>query len=259
MKFHDKLLVCLSVFSFVFVVIFDVFAKDSPEWFVGASELVTILVNIFLSCLAGCIIYFISCYLPLKEVERKQQDEQAKADEMIATHLKRILDQVSRIFIVSYGDMNKFEDIVLHPFDEDEFKAATKSVSPRDQAVISRTKYNEAAGESYLMTVEEFIFEAIDEILGESQKLFQLERFLSVDLIKAISSADKAQIINNWDTLMDDKSMVLGDGKYHCPKGNLASYSSHFKSLDIYYRRLQSELLTLKHTEVGCEYSKAFE
>jgi hypothetical protein len=128
LKKHDKILIALGTFSLVFVLIFEVIARDCTEWFAGAGELVSVLVNIFLSCLAGCIIYFISCYLPLREIERKRHEEQVKVDEIVAVHLRNVLDSISRIFIVAYGDWAKFESIVLNPLDEVEFKSIAKNI-----------------------------------------------------------------------------------------------------------------------------------
>lgn len=258
MKKHDKILIVLGTFSLVFVLIFEVIARDCTEWFAGAGELVSVLVNIFLSCLAGCIIYFISCYLPLREIERKRHEEQVKVDEIVAVHLRNVLDSISRIFIVAYGDWAKFESIVLNPLDEVEFKSIAKNIKPTDIAAISRSKFDPNTGVGYPMTVEDFIFESIENILGEHQKLFQLERFLSVDLIKTLSRTEQTQIISNWDTLMNDKPTVIGGQKYYYPKGDLANYSSAFKSLDESFRSFQSEILLLAHTEAGKQYSKAF-
>ncbi|HHQ4809682.1 TPA: hypothetical protein ACSP29_004123, partial [Aeromonas veronii] len=153
----------------------------------------------------------------------------------------------------------KLESIVLNPLDEVEFKSIAKDIKPDDIAVIYRIKFDSSTDVGCPMTVEHFIFEEIGNILDENKKLFQLERFLSVELIKTLSRTEQTQIISNWDTLMNDKPMIIGGKMYHCPKGNLANYSAAFKSLDELFRHYQGEILLLTHTEAGKQYSKAFE
>ncbi|PQJ43140.1 hypothetical protein BTO00_14140 [Vibrio campbellii] len=256
MKRHDWALSLLFVVSTVVVFIFEVAAKDAVEWFRGGSELAEILVNLSLSCMAGCVIYYISAFIPAQKELKQKRDEQLKVDEIIASRVRSILDHLSRIYIIAYGNWEKFQDIVIHPLDVQEFEKLTKSISPTEPGIIGRFDVNDEIDERLPMTVEQSISEEINLIKVDCEKLLQLERFLSADLIKCLCELQETAIINNWHILMDSKTMIIAGKAWYSPKGNIANYSSQFKALDVKFREFQKLMLTFEHTTSGGLYSR---
>lgn len=256
MKNHDLALSLLFVVSMVVVFIFEVLAKDVVEWFQGGAELAEILVNLSLSCMAGCVIYYISAFIPAQQELKLKEHEQLKVDEIIASRVRSILDRLSRIYITAYGNWEKFQDIVVCPLDENEFEKLTKNISPNEASVIGRFDVTDESTERLPMTVEQHISEEINLIQIDCEKLLQLERFLSADLIKCLCELQETAIINDWHILMDSKPMIIAGKKWYSPKGSIANYSSQFKALDDKFREFQQLMLSFEHTASGGTYSK---
>jgi hypothetical protein len=240
----------------VTVFILDFLSKDAVEWFQGGAEIAEIIVNLSLSCAAGCIIYYISAFIPAQQEARRKEHEQLKVDEIIASRLRSILDRLSRIYITAYGSWEKFQDIFAHPLDETEFEELTKNIKPNETSVIGRFDVADESAARMPMTVEQHISEEIELIKVECKKLIQLERFLSADLIKCLCELQETAIINDWHILMDSKPMIIAGEKWYSPKGNISNYSSQFKALDVKFRDFQELMLSFEHTASGGLYCK---
>lgn len=256
LKKHDWLLSLLFVVSMVTVFILDVLSKDAVEWFQGGAEIAEIIVNLSLSCAAGCIIYYISAFIPAQQEARRKEHEQLKVDEIIASRLRSILDRLSRVYITAYGSWDKFQDVVTHPLDETEFEELTKNIKPNETSVIGRFDVADESAARMPMTVEQHISEEIELIKVECEKLIQLERFLTADLIKCLCELQETAIINDWHILMDSKPMIISGQKWYSPKGNISNYSSQFKALDVKFREFQQLMLSFEHTASGGSYCK---
>jgi len=254
LKLHDKLLIFSFIASLIVVVVFELIAKDAQEWFRGGSEVASILVNLSLSCAAGCIIYYISAYIPTRQEEKKRADDQVKIDEITSVRLKKVLDGFSRILIVAHNDISSYQEIMALPISEESFIKLTSSVRASDYAVISTSSKLSGNTARPSMTIAEFISEEIEGIKVESEKILRLEKYISSDLIKMLSDLEDVPIVNNWRVLIDDKPMLINGVKYVAPMGPISNYFSYFKALDDVYKRFQQYMYKYVSTKAGHQY-----
>lgn len=254
MKLHDGLLIAAFIASLVVVVVFELIAKDWPEWFHGGNEIASILVSLSLSCAAGCIIYYISAYIPTKQEEKKRAEEQKKIDEITSIRLKKLLDSFSRILIVAHNNLPSYQEIMALPLSEEKFTNLTSNVKPSDPAVIGKPSKVSGNSARPTMTIAEFISEEIESIKIESEKILRLEKYISSDLIKMLSDLEDVPIINNWKVLIDDKPMLINGVEYVSPSGPISNYFTYFKALDDAYKSFQKYMYQYSGTKSGRQY-----
>lgn len=254
MKLHDRLLIAAFIASLVVVVVFELIAKDWPEWFHGGNEVASILVSLSLSCAAGCIIYYISAYIPTKQEEKKRVEDQIKIDEITSIRLKKILDSFSRILIVAHNNLPSYQEIMALPITEKKFTNLTSNVKSSDAAVIGKPSKMSGNSARPTMTIAEFISEEIESIKIESEKILRLEKYISSDLIKMLSDLEDVPIINNWKVLIDDKPMLINGIEYVSPSGSISNYFTYFKALDDVYKSFQKYMYQYSGTNSGLQY-----
>lgn len=259
LKLHDKILAAVFVISLIVVVIFDVIAKDSKELFYAGDEVASILVNLALSCAAGCIIYYISSYIPIQQEERKQIADQLKIDEITSIRLKKILDSFARILITAHNDISKFQEVMATPISKEKFTTNNFKIKSSDIAIFNTPSKISHVVPIPSMTIAEFIAEEINNIKEEVEKTLGLGRYISAELINTLSDLENVPVINNWHVLIDNKPILLNGVEYISSENPISEYYIYFKELDNAYKKLQQFMREYSHTHVGKQYCDEFD